>query len=101
MRSFASPLTATVVGAGTGGMLSARALLASPRFKLVGVADTSAEALARLSAEELAEGAKFGSYQEMFAAVAADVVCVSTYAPTHLEIAKAAMNLPVKGILVE
>ncbi len=101
MSPVAGPISAVVVGAGTGGMLSARALLASPRFELVGVADTSAEALARLGADEFAEVAKFGSYQEMFAAVAADVVCVSTYAPTHLEIAKAAMDLPVKGILVE
>jgi predicted dehydrogenase len=82
-------------------MLSARALLASPRFRLVGLADTSDEALARLGADEFGEVAKFGSYQDMFAALSADVVCVSTYAPTHLEIAKAAMDLPVRGVLVE
>ena len=39
MSPVAGPISAVVVGAGTGGMLSARALLASPRFELVGVAD--------------------------------------------------------------
>jgi hypothetical protein len=41
MPSAARSLSAAVVGAGTGGMLSANALLASPRFDLVGIADTS------------------------------------------------------------
>ena len=35
------PLRAGVVGAGTGGMLSIKALEASERFELVGVADLS------------------------------------------------------------
>ncbi len=77
------------------------ALLASPRFDLVGIADTSSEALGRLSRAEFREVPKFDSYQEMFATVRPDVVCVSTYAPTHLEIAKAGMDLPVRGMLVE
>jgi len=101
MPSAATSLTAAVVGAGTGGMLSANALLASPRFDLVGIADTSRGALERLSPEEFRGVPKFDSYQEMFAAVRPDVVCVSTYAPTHLEIAKAGMDLPVRGLLVE
>lgn len=83
-------------------MLSARALLASPRFELVAVADTSAAAIERLSQEASLAGAElFPDYQSMFSATAADVVCVSTYAPTHEEIAMAAMDLPAKGLLVE
>jgi predicted dehydrogenase len=75
--------------------------MASPRFTLVGIADTSPEALGRLEGDEFGGVAKFGSYQDMFGAVSADVVCVSTYAPTHLEISRAAMALPVRGMLVE
>ena len=37
--------TAAVVGAGAGGKLSMRALMASPRFKLVAAADLSESAL--------------------------------------------------------
>jgi predicted dehydrogenase len=99
--SVMSSLTSIVVGAGAGGMLSAKALLASPRFTLVGIADTSPEALGRLDGDDFRGVAKFDSYQDMFGAVQADVVCVSTYAPTHLEIAQAAMALPVRGMLVE
>ncbi len=94
-------LRAVVVGAGAGGMLSAQALMASPRFSLVGIADTSPQALARLDGVEFRGVGRFGSYQEMYSQVQADVVCVSTYAPTHLEIAQAAISLPVKGLLVE
>jgi predicted dehydrogenase len=82
-------------------MLSAGALMASPRFSLVGIADTSPEALARLDGDDFRGVGRFGSYEEMYSEVEADVVCVSTYAPTHLEIAQAAMALPVKGLLVE
>ena len=94
-------LKAVVVGAGAGGMLSAKALMASPRFNLVGIADTSPQALARLDDVDFRDVCKFGSYQEMYSNVQADVVCVSTYAPTHLEVTQAAISVHVKGLLVE
>ena len=94
-------LKAVVVGAGAGGMLSAKALMASPRFHLVGIADTSPQALARLDDVDFRDVCKFGSYQEMYSNVQADVVCVSTYAPTHLEVTQAAISVHVKGLLVE
>jgi predicted dehydrogenase len=37
----------------------------------------------------------------MFAATPTDVVCVSTYPPSHEEVALDALRLPLKGILVE
>lgn len=94
-------LTATVVGAGSGGMLSINALLASERYRLVGVADTSEGARERLAATLGGEVAIFPGHQEMFESRPADVVCVSTYAPTHLDISTAAMAGPVRGLLVE
>jgi predicted dehydrogenase len=83
-------------------MLSARALAASPHFDLVAIADTSPAARDRLSdVDGMTDVVRFPSYQAMFAAVPAQVVCVSTYAPTHLEIATAALAAGAAGLLVE
>jgi len=90
-------LTAAVVGAGVGGSLSIRALRESPRYELVAVADVRPGALAPHSGDV----ATFTDYRDMLSAVTPDVVCVSTYAPTHEEIARAAIKLPVRGLLVE
>ncbi|PZF79630.1 Gfo/Idh/MocA family protein [Jiangella anatolica] len=90
-------LTAAVIGAGLGGSLSIRALRESPRFRLVGVADVRAEALAPYADDV----ATFTRHDEMIETCKPDVVCVSTYAPSHLELTRAALELPVRGLLVE
>lgn len=92
--------TATVVGAGGGGRLSLKALVASPRFKPIGVADISAEARRKI-AETFPDLRTFASHSEMFEECPADVVCVSTYAPSHLPITLDALKRPLTGLLVE
>jgi predicted dehydrogenase len=95
-------LTATVIGAGAGGTLSIDALIASDRYDLVGVADMSEASRVRVSERTGGAVPTFASYQEMFREVPSDVVCVSTYAPSHLEMTKAAVALPgLRGMLVE
>jgi predicted dehydrogenase len=89
-----------VVGAGAGGTLSMRALTASQRYQLIAVADISEEALAR--ARGAYPGIKtYGDRREMFAAHELDVVCVSTWPPTHRTVTEDALALPLRGILVE
>jgi predicted dehydrogenase len=93
-------LTASVVGGGAGGKLSMTALRDSERFELVAVADLKPEVCEALAAQY--PGIRtFTSHEEMFAACPTDVVCVSTYPPTHEPIALDALRLPLKGILVE
>ena len=99
-REPSAPLTAAVVGAGSGGTLSIDALLASPRFRLLGVADVEPAARDRVRARA-PHVRTFGSHEELLAACPTDVVCVSTYAPTHLPIAQAALAANVRGLLVE
>ena len=92
--------TAAVVGAGMGGKASMAALSASPRFNLVAVADIQEEA--RAAARELYPGIRaFASHAEMFTDSPTDIVCVSTWPPSHLEVTRAALRLPLRGILVE
>ena len=95
-----SKYTASVVGCGAGGTLSIDALAASELFELVAVCDMRDEASARI-AQRLPGVRTFGDYRTMFAACPVDVVCVSTYAPTHADIAHAALALPLKGLLLE
>ena len=93
-------LTASVVGGGVGGHLSIQALVGSEHFELVAAADLRPEVCEDM-ARELPGLRTFTSYQEMFAACPTDIVCVSTYSPSHEEITLAALKLPLKGILVE
>lgn len=94
-------LTASVVGCGMGGRLSLEALSASPLFRLVAAADLRPEI--HQSLERDFPGIRtFVSHEEMFAYCPTDVVCVSTYAPSHESIALDALELPsLRGILVE
>ena len=92
--------TAAVIGGGVGGKLSLDALAASPRFQPVAVADLRPEVRAEL--EQRYPGIRtYATYGELFANQPVDVVCVSTYASSHCEVALAALELPLKGILVE
>jgi len=97
---MATKLTASVVGGGAGGKLSLAALQTSDLFELVAAADlqlTVCEALA----EQFPGIQTFTSHEAMFAACPTDVVCVSTFPPSHETVAMDALKLPLKGILVE
>jgi predicted dehydrogenase len=91
---------AGVIGCGMGGMLSLKALHASPRYELVAAVDLNADARARV--ESTFPGiTTYDSAEALFARGDLDVICVSTYAPTHKSLALAAMDCGVKGLLVE
>ena len=76
------------------------ALHASDRFDLVAVADIDPQVCDALAQEY--EGIRtFSSHEEMFAACPTDVVCVSTWPPSHEAVTLDALRLPLKGILVE
>jgi len=92
--------TAAVVGAGSGGKLSLKGLAASARFELVAVADLSETA--RNEASALYPGLRtFAEHRTMFAECPTDVVCVSTWPPSHLSVTQYALQLPLTGLLVE
>ena len=83
-----------------GGQGSMRALAASERFELVAVADLKEEA--REEVEKTWPNTRtFADHGEMFAECPTDIVCVSTWAPSHLEVTRDALALDLKGILVE
>lgn len=93
-------LTASVVGCGVGGKKSMTALSASERFELVAAADINPRAL-QAAVKEFAELRTFTDHKEMFKKCPTDVVCVSTFPPSHEEITMDALKLPLKGMLVE
>lgn len=97
---MSSKLTASVVGGGGGGKLSMNALVQSERFELVAAADINPDVCRHLQVE-YAGIRTFAGHEELFRNCPTDVVCVSTWAPSHEEIALAALELPLKGILVE
>ena len=93
--------TASVVGGGAGGRLSLDALAASPRFALRAAADLRPDVRDTLTAKYPGL-VTFPDYQTMFDALPTDVVCVSTYPPTHETVTLAALATPsLSGILVE
>lgn len=100
MKETDGRLTACVVGGGSGGRLSMKALIASDRFELVAAADTRQEVCREL--EQKFPGIRtFSGHPEMFTECPTDVVCVSTWPPSHEEITLDALELPLQGILVE
>jgi predicted dehydrogenase len=89
-----------VIGAGSGGKLSLKALAASPRFELVAVADVNETALAEAAA--LYPGIQtFQDHQTLFGQCPLDVACVSTWPPSHWPITRDALAAGLTGILVE
>jgi predicted dehydrogenase len=89
-----------VIGGGSGGKLSMKGAAASPRFELVAVADMSANA--RAAAEAEFPGIQtFADHKSLLAQCNVDVVCVSTWPPSHLEITQDALAKGLKGIVVE
>jgi predicted dehydrogenase len=97
-----SKLRATVIGCGNGGKISLYGLDHLPDcYELVAATDlreSACEEIRRLYPQVKT----FTDHRAMFAAYPADVVCVSTYAPSHEPITMDALKLnPLKGILVE
>jgi predicted dehydrogenase len=76
------------------------AAAASEHFKLVAVADVRPEVGAELSAK-FSGFQFFTDFREMFLRCPTDIVCVSTYPPSHEDVALEALRLPLKAIVVE
>ena len=76
------------------------ALAASERFELIALADISPGARAAAS-ERYPAIQTFADHRQMLASAPVDVVCVSTWPPSHLEVTADALALPLRGILVE
>lgn len=93
--------SAAVVGCGTGGLLSIEGLEASERFEVRAVADLSEAALERVGRDH-PKVARFRSHRELLRECPTDILCVSTYAPSHLAITRDALEAgALRGILVE
>ncbi|SEO13008.1 Gfo/Idh/MocA family protein [Paenibacillus sp. OV219] len=97
-----SKLTAAVVGGGVGGQLSMDALQQSELYELVAAADLRPEVCEQLKLKFPAIRT-YKSHTEMFEDCPTDVVCVSTFPPSHEAVTLDALTaLPqLKGILVE
>jgi predicted dehydrogenase len=93
-------LTVSVVGGGAGGRLSLHAAACSEHFELRALADLRPAVGTELR-EKFPRLQFFTDFREMLRICPTDVVCVSTYPPSHEEVALAALNLPLKAILVE
>ena len=93
-------LTASVVGGGTGARLSLEAIAASEYYKPLALADLRPEVGAELG-RKFTELRTFTDFREMFKVCPTDLVCVSTYPPSHEAVTLEALKLPLKAILVE
>jgi len=93
-------LTAAVVGCGAGGRLSIVGLMRSDLFEMAAAADLNPEVCKAIEREY--PGVRtFLSHEAMFADCPTDVVCVSTFPPSHEQVTLDALQNPLKGILVE
>jgi predicted dehydrogenase len=92
--------TASIVGAGMAGKLALQALTASKRFRPTAVADLSEDALERIR-QKYPDLATYSSPQQMFQRSPSDVICIATYAPSHLPLTLEALQLPIRGLVVE
>jgi predicted dehydrogenase len=98
---MSSILSASVVGGGLGGRLSLTGLKNSKLYRVAAAADLRPEIRAELE-KEYPGIRTFASHQEMLAQCPADVVCVSTYPPSHEPVVLDALKAPgLKGLLVE
>jgi hypothetical protein len=96
------PLRAAVIGGGAGGQLSMNALTQSPLFELAAAADLRPDVCDALR-EKYPGLQTFSNHRELFEACSVDVVCVSTFPPSHEEVTLDALDrLPLlRGILIE
>ena len=95
------PLSALVVGAGSGGTGSIRALAASPRYVLRGVADIALAARQRVAVAH-PDVALFADHRVALQTLRPDVVCVSTWPPSHAAVTRDALAAgSLRGLLLE
>ncbi len=101
MKDTPGRLSAAVIGAGAGGLLSLRGLLGSDRYRVEAVVDWDATARAR--ACDLGDGIRgYPDLGSMLTECSPEVVCVSTYPGTHRSVVERVLELPsLRGILVE
>ena len=100
MAATASVYTAAVVGGGMGGRLSLRALTDSGRFRVVAACDLRPE-ICRDLERDFPGIRTFSDHRAMLRDCPVDVVCVATFPSSHREVVMDALELPLKGILVE
>ncbi len=99
--SKAKKLTAVVVGGGGAGRACMNVFHNSQKFELLAAADINPEARKKLK-EDFQGIQTFADHVEMFKKCPVDVVCVSTYPPSHEQVTMDALTIPsLKGILVE
>ena len=95
------PLSALVVGAGSGGTGCIQALAASPRYVLRGVADIAPAARQRVAAAH-PDVALFADHRVALQTLRPDVVCVSTWPPSHVSVTRDALAAgSLRGLLLE
>ena len=95
------PFRALVVGAGSGGRLSIGAVVDDAGYELAGIADRSVEASAAAAADLAPGTPTFTDVGRALEDLRPDVVCVSTWAPSHRKITEQALAVGVRGLLVE
>ena len=83
MNDLREPLSASVVGGGVGGRLSLKALAASDRYRLVAATDLRPDVLAGSGARLRRACAPLPTTGRCSQHCPTDVVCVSTYPPSH------------------
>ena len=93
-------LTASVIGAGMGGSASLKALVNSPHYDLRAVADIS-EATRTQVHRRIPGVDTFGDWQAMFRECPTDVVVIAVPPALHRPAVMDALELPLRGILVE
>jgi predicted dehydrogenase len=81
-------------------MLSMNALEKSGMYELAAMADLREEVREKCKAR-FPNISTYSSHREMLEDGELDIVCVSTYPPSHEEVTMDALKLPLKGILVE
>lgn len=97
---MATQLTAAVVGGGFGGRLSMTALEQSERFRLIAAADINPDVLADIR-RLYPDIRTFTNHRDLLLECRPDVICVSTFPPSHEAIALDALTAGVRGLLVE
>ena len=93
-------LTTSVIGAGMGGNASLKALVNSPHYDLCAVADISEAARAQVR-RHFPGVDTFGDWKSMLRECPTDVVVVSVPPALHRPAVIDALELPLRGILVE
>lgn len=102
LEHHGGPFRVAIIGAGNQGRDIGLGLLQLEGAQVVAVADRSEEALAQFQSRVSLPGARFyRDAQELLAAEPVDLVCVATNTPSHIPIARLALDTSAKYLLVE